>query len=98
MPARLRALTGRAGCRHHLRPGRRASETGFHRVRLGPGRASLLAVGFASGRWPSVPTHRLVRANASVVGVLAAGLDRDQLVEVHAELTDLGVPAASVVR
>ena len=36
----------------------------------------LLAVGFASGTWAQPPTHQLVRANASLVGVYPAGLTR----------------------
>lgn len=38
--------------------------------------ARLLAVGFASGRWVQPDLHRLVRRNASVVGVYAGGYSR----------------------
>lgn len=36
----------------------------------------LLAVGFASGRWVQPDVHRMVRRNASVVGVYAGGYTR----------------------
>lgn len=49
----------------------------------------LLAVGFASGRWPELPVHELVVANASIVGVLAAGYSRADLDDVHARLSGL---------
>jgi NADPH:quinone reductase len=49
----------------------------------------LLAVGFASGAWPQVPAHRLVRANASLVGVYAGGYTRAELDHIHAELSAL---------
>ncbi len=49
----------------------------------------LLAVGFASGRWPQLPVHELVMANTSIVGVLAAGYTREQLDHVHARLGEL---------
>lgn len=49
----------------------------------------LLAVGFASGRWPQIPTHELVVANTTVVGVLAGGYSRTELLDVHARLSQL---------
>ncbi|MEQ8840218.1 MAG: NADPH:quinone oxidoreductase family protein [Acidimicrobiales bacterium] len=49
----------------------------------------LLAVGFASGRWPTMNTHELVVANASVLGVFAGGLARTELDAIHASLSDL---------
>jgi len=49
----------------------------------------LLAVGFASGAWPSIGVHRLVRANASLVGVYAGGYSREELDHIHAELSAL---------
>jgi len=49
----------------------------------------LLAVGFASGAWPRLETHRLVRANASLVGVYAGGYTRAELDHIHAELSAL---------
>ena len=47
----------------------------------------LLAVGFASGAWPKIDVHRLVRANASLVGVFAGGFTRAQLDEMHARMS-----------
>jgi NADPH2:quinone reductase len=49
----------------------------------------LLAIGFASGRWPQVPVHELVMTNTSIVGVLAGGYSRSELGNVHARLSDL---------
>jgi NADPH2:quinone reductase len=49
----------------------------------------LLAVGFASGSWPAVDAHVLVRANASLVGVFAGGHDRAELEAIHAALAGL---------
>ena len=49
----------------------------------------LLAVGFASGRWPVVDTHDLVVANTSLVGVFAGGYSRDELDAIHANLSAL---------
>jgi NADPH2:quinone reductase len=49
----------------------------------------LLAVGFASGRWPQPPVRQLVGANTSIVGVLAAGYSRAELSKVHARLSAL---------
>jgi NADPH:quinone reductase len=49
----------------------------------------LLAVGFASGRWPTLPAPNLVVTNTSVVGVLAAGQTPAELDEVHAALSRL---------
>ena len=37
-----------------------------------------LAIGFASGEWVKVDTHALVWRNQSLVGVLAAGLTREE--------------------
>jgi NADPH2:quinone reductase len=48
-----------------------------------------LAVGFASGAWPVAQTHQLVWANASLMGVLAAGNTRAELDEIHARLSGL---------
>jgi NADPH2:quinone reductase len=54
--------------------------------------ARLLAVGFASGTWAQPPTHQLVRANASLVGVYPSGLtradqeaDHEALLALHAQ-------------
>lgn len=49
----------------------------------------LLAVGFASGRWPKLETHDLLWANASLVGVFAGGYSRTELDEMHAQLSKL---------
>jgi NADPH2:quinone reductase len=49
----------------------------------------LLAVGFASGRWPQPPVHELVRGNTSIIGVLAAGYSRAELSDIHAGLSQL---------
>lgn len=48
-----------------------------------------LAVGFASGAWPVAQTHQLVWANASLMGVLAAGNTRAELDEIHTRLSGL---------
>jgi NADPH:quinone reductase len=48
-----------------------------------------LAIGFASGRWPVVPTHDLVVANTSLLGVIAGGQTAEELAHVHAELSAL---------
>ena len=49
----------------------------------------LLAVGFASGRWPRIATHDMVVKNTSLVGVLAAGYSRSELETIHARLAAL---------
>jgi NADPH2:quinone reductase len=49
----------------------------------------LLAVGFASGRWPTVATHDLVTSNTSVVGVFAGGYAREELEAIHTRLSGL---------
>jgi NADPH2:quinone reductase len=49
----------------------------------------LLAVGFASGRWPNLATHDLVITNTSLIGVFAGGYSRDELDEIHARLGDM---------
>jgi NADPH2:quinone reductase len=49
----------------------------------------LLAIGFASGEWPSFEVHDLVIANATVMGVFAGGQSPEQLDEIHAELSRL---------
>ena len=42
-----------------------------------------LAIGFASGRWPTVRPHDLVRANTSFLGVIAGGQTADELDHIH---------------
>ncbi len=49
----------------------------------------LLAVGFASGRWPEIPAHNLVITNTSLVGVFAGGYSRVELDDIHARLAGL---------
>jgi len=48
-----------------------------------------LAVGFASGRWPTLETHSLVLANTALVGVYAGGQTESELDEIHAALSRL---------
>jgi NADPH2:quinone reductase len=49
----------------------------------------LLAVGFASGSWPTFATHDLVVTNRALVGVFAGGYSRDELDAIHAQLAAL---------
>jgi NADPH2:quinone reductase len=49
----------------------------------------LLAVGFASGTWPTVAALDLVLANTSLLGVFAGGFSRDELDNMHAQLAKL---------
>jgi NADPH:quinone reductase len=49
----------------------------------------LLAVGFASGRWPQIDAHQLVVTNTSLVGVFAGGYSRQELDDIHARLAAL---------
>jgi NADPH2:quinone reductase len=49
----------------------------------------LLAVGFASGRWPDIDTQLLVMTSTSVVGVFAGGYTRGELETVHSQLSEL---------
>ncbi|MCU1460327.1 MAG: NADPH:quinone oxidoreductase family protein [Acidimicrobiales bacterium] len=49
----------------------------------------LLAVGFASGAWPTLATHDLVVTNTSLIGVFAGGYSRDELDAIHANLAAL---------
>ena len=48
-----------------------------------------LAIGFASGRWPTVDVHDLVVTNTSLLGVIAGGQTPEELDHVHAELSAL---------
>lgn len=48
-----------------------------------------LAIGFASGRWPTIDAHELVRANTSFVGVIAGGQTPDEVAAIHAGLSGL---------
>jgi NADPH2:quinone reductase len=49
----------------------------------------LLAVGFASGAWPSLDTINLVVTNTSLVGVFAGGYAREELDAIFASLATL---------
>ncbi len=49
----------------------------------------LLAIGFASGRWPVIDIHDLVVTNTSIIGVIAGGLARRELDAIHAALEAL---------
>ncbi len=49
----------------------------------------LLAVGFASGRWPTLATLDLVVTNTSLLGVFAGGYTRHELDDIHANLSSL---------
>jgi NADPH:quinone reductase len=49
----------------------------------------LLAVGFASGAWPRIETPNLVVTNMALVGVFAGGYGRDELNDIHSELSKL---------
>jgi NADPH2:quinone reductase len=49
----------------------------------------LLAVGFASGRWPKLATHDLVVSNTSLLGVFAGGFSRGELDAIHTNLAGL---------
>jgi NADPH:quinone reductase len=64
-------------------------ETAENAARALAGDGRLLAVGFASGRWPTIPTHELVTANTAMVGVYAGGYAREELDAIHAQLSAL---------
>jgi NADPH2:quinone reductase len=49
----------------------------------------LLAVGFASGRWPVIDTQVVVMTGTSLVGVFAGAYSRGELEAVHAKLSEL---------
>ena len=49
----------------------------------------LLAIGFASGRWPTVDTFNLVVTNTSLVGVIAGGQSRHELDQIYRGLAKL---------
>jgi len=75
--AALRAATGGRGVDVIYDPvgGAPAEEAATALARHG----RLLAVGFASGRWPVLEAQSLVLANASLVGVFAGGYSRAEL-------------------
>jgi NADPH:quinone reductase len=49
----------------------------------------LLLIGFASGRWPLIRAHDLVITNRSLVGVIAGGNTRAELLALHSQLSGL---------
>ena len=49
----------------------------------------LLLIGFASGHWPRIDPHLAVVTNTSIVGVLAGGVSRAALDDMHASLSRL---------
>jgi NADPH2:quinone reductase len=49
----------------------------------------LLPIGFACGRWGEISPALLVFKNASIVGVIAGGFDRDYMISMHKELLGL---------
>lgn len=56
----------------------------------------LLPIGFACGRWGEISPALLVFKNASIVGVIAGGFDREYMLSMHREL--LGLYAAGKIR
>ncbi|HVQ49513.1 MAG TPA: NADPH:quinone oxidoreductase family protein [Mycobacterium sp.] len=87
LAADLRAASGGRGVDLVFDPvgGEPAEEAHGALVRDG----RLLAVGFASGRWPHIDTQLLVMTSTSVVGVFAGGYSRGELAAVHAKLSEL---------
>jgi NADPH:quinone reductase len=84
---RLRELTGGRGVDAIYDPvgGEPAEDAARALARYG----CLLAVGFASGRWPRLDVHDLVVTNTSVLGVFAGGYTRAELDTIHAHLSAL---------
>lgn len=87
LAADLRAATGGRGVDLIFDPvgGEPAEEA--HGAMARDGR--LLAVGFASGRWPNIDPQMLVMMSTSIVGVFAGAYSRAELEAVHAKLSDL---------
>ena len=83
----IRSATGGHGADLVYDPvgGTIAEEAGSAMARHG----RLLAVGFASGRWPKIAAHDLVVTNTSLVGVFAGGYGRVELDAIHAQLSAL---------
>ena len=54
----------------------------------------LLPIGFACGRWGEISPALLVFKNASIVGVIAGGFERDFMLSMHNELLDLHAKGA----
>lgn len=53
-----------------------------------------LAIGFASGTWPTVDVQMMTLNNTSLVGVLAAGYSQDHVEGIMQDLTDLWASGA----
>jgi NADPH:quinone reductase len=87
LAAALREATGGHGADLIYDPVGGAASADAARALARDGR--LLAVGFASGAWPSIDAIGLVIANASLVGVYAGGYDRAELDEIHRQLSAL---------
>jgi NADPH:quinone reductase len=49
----------------------------------------LLPIGFACGRWGEISPALLVFKNASIVGTIAGGFDRDYMLSMHKELLSM---------
>ncbi len=49
----------------------------------------LLPIGFACGRWGEISPALLVFKNASIVGTIAGGFDREYMMSMHRELLQL---------
>jgi NADPH:quinone reductase len=49
----------------------------------------MLAIGFASGSWGSADTHKLVMRNCSVLGVFVGAYGHEDMLQVHAALSEL---------
>ncbi|MGO4446878.1 NADPH:quinone oxidoreductase family protein [Mycobacterium sp. 2YAF39] len=87
LAADLRAATGGRGVDLVYDPVGGAPAEEAHGALASGGR--LLAVGFASGRWPDIDTQLLVMTNTSMVGVFAGSYSRTELDAVHAQLSEL---------
>lgn len=87
LAADLRAASGGRGVDLIFDPvgGEPAEEAHGALVRDG----RLLAVGFASGRWPVIDAELLVMMSTSIVGVFAGAYSRAELDAVHAKLSNL---------
>ena len=83
----LRAASGGRGVDLIFDPVGGESAEEAHGALVRDGR--LLAVGFASGRWPDIDTQLLVMTGTSLVGVFAGGYSRGELEAVHAKLSEL---------
>jgi NADPH:quinone reductase len=87
LAADLRAASGGPGVDLIYDPGGGEPAEEAHGALARGGR--LLAVGFASGRWPAIDTQLLVMTGTSVVGVFAGGYARAELEAVHSQLSEL---------